>query len=100
VATTVLYSAGALADIARLGTLLIRDNPSAARSTAAVVMNGIEVLKTHPLVGRIVTGTLRELIISRGRSGYVALYEYQSAFERVLVVAIRHQREAPWLDLA
>jgi hypothetical protein len=42
---------------------------------------------------------LRELIISRGRSGYVALYEYQPALERVLVVAIWHQREALWVDL-
>lgn len=37
---------------------------------------------------------LRELVISRGRTGYLALYRVDEAKARVLVLAIRHQREA------
>lgn len=36
--------------------------------------------------------TLRELIIPAGATGYVALYEIDSA-ESVLILAVRHQRE-------
>jgi hypothetical protein len=36
---------------------------------------------------------LRELVISYGRTGYVALYDYSPARDRVRVLAIRHQRE-------
>jgi plasmid stabilization system protein ParE len=37
---------------------------------------------------------LRELVISRGRTGYVALYSFEEDQDAVLVLAIRHQREA------
>jgi plasmid stabilization system protein ParE len=46
------------------------------------------------LVGRLAEEGLRELVISRGRSGYVALYEYQEAADLVLILAVRHQKEA------
>jgi hypothetical protein len=38
--------------------------------------------------------TLRELVISYGKSGYVALYEYSAGEGLLRVAAIRHQREA------
>jgi hypothetical protein len=37
---------------------------------------------------------LRELVISRGKSGYLALYDYDEPNDMVLVLALRHQREA------
>lgn len=43
--------------------------------------------------GRVVEAGLRELVISRGRSGHVALYRYDVAADLVLVLALRHQRE-------
>jgi plasmid stabilization system protein ParE len=36
---------------------------------------------------------LRELVISRGRTGYLALYEYDEPSDLVIVLAVRHQRE-------
>jgi hypothetical protein len=36
---------------------------------------------------------LRELVISRGRTGYVALYTYDKERDRVWIKTIRHQRE-------
>jgi hypothetical protein len=35
-----------------------------------------------------------ELIISHGKSGYLALYEYSAGEGLIRVVAVRHQREA------
>jgi len=37
---------------------------------------------------------MRELLISYGKSDYVALYSYEQRQDVVLVLAIRHQREA------
>ena len=37
---------------------------------------------------------LRELVISFGDSGYVALYRYEPTAEAVHVLAFRHQKEA------
>ena len=91
---TLVYSARAVEDLARLADFLIEDDPAGAGATAAIIASGLEVLEAHPLMGRSVGGSLRELVISRGRSGYLALYEYQPAADRVIVVAIRHQREA------
>jgi len=52
------------------------------------------VLKRHPLIGRPAEHGLRELLISRGRSGYVALYRYLVESDTGLILALRHQREA------
>ena len=90
---TLHYTVRALDDLGRLGNFLLEDDPAAARATASLIVDGLEVLEAHPLMGRLATATLRELIISRGRTGYVALYEYDPANDRVIIVATRHQRE-------
>ena len=92
--STLYYAEGALEDLRRLAAFLQEEDPSAARTTAALLMQGLKVLEAHPLIGRPLGGELHELIISRGRTGYVGVYEYQERRDRVLVLAIRHQREA------
>jgi plasmid stabilization system protein ParE len=91
---TLHYTARALDDLARLANFLVEEDPPAARATAALIMSGLEILEAHPLMGHATSASLRELVISRGSTGYVALYEYEPPNDRVLVVAIRHQREA------
>lgn len=39
----------------------------------------------------------RELIIEFGDSGYVALYRYNPAENTVLILAVRHQKEAGYI---
>ena len=56
------------------------------------------MLEEHPLIGRKRDALRRELVISRGRSGYVAMYRFDSANDIVLVLRIRHQREAGFTD--
>jgi plasmid stabilization system protein ParE len=62
-----------------------------------LIASAVEALQFHPLLGRPVESGYRELIISRGRSGYLALYRYDDARDRVLVLSIRHQREAGYI---
>jgi hypothetical protein len=51
-----------------------------------------------PRIGRPAEQGLRELVISRGKTGYVALYRYDATADRVLVLALRHQPEAGYED--
>jgi plasmid stabilization system protein ParE len=89
-----IYSARALADLERLTDFLVETDPPAALATIELIEEAVAVLRRHPLIGRPVETELRELVISRGRSGYVALYSFEQVYDAVLILAIRHQREA------
>jgi addiction module RelE/StbE family toxin len=89
----VFYSPRALRDLQRLAEFLENESLRAARETVPLILEAIEILARHPLVGRIVEGGLRELVISRGRSGYVALYRFDAENDSVYILALRHQRE-------
>ena len=90
----IVYSRHAFADLERLADFLIKDAPQAAVTAIDLIRDGIEILARHPFVGRPREEGLRELLISYGKSGYVALYSYEQRQDVVLVLAIRHQREA------
>ncbi|MBS0338573.1 MAG: type II toxin-antitoxin system RelE/ParE family toxin [Proteobacteria bacterium] len=90
----VVYLPEALDDLARLRDFLAGADLFAANETALLVTDAVNILANHPLVGRRAGGNWRELVISRGRSGYVALYRYDERADQVIVAAIRHQREA------
>lgn len=91
--TRLVLAPGALRDIERLTDFLTEQDASAAAATARVLTDGLGLLKLHPLIGRESEAGLRELVISRGRSGYVALYRYDVTSDTALILAIRHQRE-------
>jgi addiction module RelE/StbE family toxin len=88
------YAPRAWSDLQRLVDFLAENEPSAAARTAELIISAVAALQDHPLLGRPVESGLRELVISRGRSGYLALYRYEESRDRVLVLTIRHQREA------
>ena len=91
---TVSYSRDAFDDLDRLARFLRARHPEHANTTAGLIADALTILHDHPLIGRPTEAGLRELLISRGRSGYLALYEYHPASDRVTVHRIRHQREA------
>ena len=93
-----IYSEQALADLERLTDFLIGIDPSAALETLGLIEEAVALLARHPLIGRPVEYGLHELVISRGRTGYVALYGFAPEQEAVLILAIRHQREAGFGD--
>ncbi len=88
------YSQRALADLERLTDFLMETDPVAAGETVDLIAEAVGLLVRHPLMGRPVESGLRELVISRGRTGYVALYSVEDDRDAVWVLAIRHQREA------
>lgn len=89
-----IYTEDALVDLDRLADFLLANEPVAAAETASLIEEAVQVLRNHPLIGREAEGGMRELMVSRGRSGYVVMYSIEQAAEEVvLVLAIRHQRE-------
>ena len=83
----VVYSAQTLDEVAR----------AHASGSAAGIQSAVEMLAAHPLLGRRVEGDLRELVISCGASGYIALYRFAVQQSEVRVLALRHQREIGYL---
>ena len=72
---------------------LAEHDPQAAVGVAHSIREAVETLSNHPLIGRTVAGELRELVISYGKTGYIALYRFLPAQDQVRIVAIRRQRE-------
>lgn len=94
---TVVYSARALGHIERAFESIVEENPSAALAAVAAVHSAAMNLAMHPLVGRRVEGERRELIISFGQTGYVALYRFVVRLDEVRILALRHQRELGYI---
>lgn len=71
-------------------------NPLAARRAGQIIQRQLAFLETTPDLGRPLPElpALRELIISFGDSGYVALYRHEPADDAIYVLAFRHQKEA------
>jgi plasmid stabilization system protein ParE len=90
---TVVYSARALDHLEYAFELLRRENPGAARDAAHAISSAATLLAEHPLAGRRLRGDIRELVISFGQTGYVALYRFLPVRQEVRILAIRHQRE-------
>jgi len=87
------YSGQALGDLERINDFLPQSGADALEALD-LINEAIDILARHPLIGRQAEAGLRELVISQGRTGYVALYSYEAQYDAVLVLAVRHLREA------
>ena len=90
---TVVYSRRSLEDLERAIGFLVAESPMAAIDAVQAVRSAIEHLAPHPLLGRRVEGEIRELVISYGKTGYLALYRFVAPADEIRVLTIRHQRE-------
>lgn len=81
-------------DLERLFAFVAERDADHARLAIELNVDAVVILARHPNIGRPVRGPLRELVISRGRTGCVALYRARPALDRIEVLVIRHQREA------
>src|SRR3977135_2689315 len=88
----------ALADLERLFDFLAKHNPKLARERLLSVRRALELLADHPLLGRDAEDGRRELILLRGRDGYIAKYRWLPAEEIVLILAVGHHREAGYSE--
>ena len=94
---TVIYSARSLAHIERELQSVRDESPEAALDAFIAIRSAVEALAAHPLLGRRVHGELRELIISCGRTGYVALYRFLVRRDELRMLSLRHQREVGYV---
>jgi plasmid stabilization system protein ParE len=97
--TELVYAEQALLDLERLSDFLLQTDPQAAHDTAVLIFEALEMLTLHPEIGRKVHFGQRELVISRGRTGYLALYRFLPHIDRIVMLALRHQRESGYQGL-
>jgi len=91
----VIFAPAAIRDLERLRDFLQAKNPAAAERAANVIIQGVRALGEQPHIGRPIDdlpGEYRDWLIDFGDSGYVARYRVDD--ETVVVLAIRHQKEA------
>lgn len=91
--TRVVSSPRVQEDFERIFDFLFEHAPEYAATRIQSIMAAIDVLQSSPLIGRPVAFGQRELIISTGASGYLALYRYDPSTDTVFVLAVRSQRE-------
>jgi plasmid stabilization system protein ParE len=89
----VVYSERALADLERVFVFLAEDGVPSGIKAVVAIRSAIEILASHPVIGRAVESGLREIVISFGRTGYLALYWFAPERDEVQILGIRHQRE-------
>ena len=90
---TVIHSSRALAHLERALDLARAEHPDIASAAAEAIRSAVESLALHPLLGRRLHGDIRELVVSYGRTGYLALYRFDVPKDEVRILALRHQRE-------
>ncbi len=60
----------------------------------AEIVEALQLLNHSPLIGRLVKGGKRALVIGQASRGCVALYRFVARIDTVFVLAVRSQREA------
>jgi plasmid stabilization system protein ParE len=91
-----IVTAGAARGLERCRKFLLGKNRLAAARAGEAIERQFALLESNPQIGRPDPDfpELRELVISFGDSGYVALYRYEPADDAVYLLAFRHQKEA------
>ncbi len=91
---TIDLAPAAFRDLVRLEDFLLEQDDPLTGGLLDFILEACAVLQSQPGIGRPVDGGLRELIISRGRGGYLARYKYQRGLGVITILRIRHQRES------
>jgi plasmid stabilization system protein ParE len=90
-----IWSEPALASVQRVYRFLAEKNPAAASRAVKAIREGVNILATHPQVGRVVEEmdeAFRDWPVDFGDSGYMVRYRFDG--EQVTILAVRHRKEA------
>lgn len=87
-----------LPNFERIIESLLESSAEAAAQALDGITSAISILAVHSFIGRRVDDHIHELVISRGAIGYVAFCRFDSAFDVVRIMRIRHQREAGYQE--
>jgi len=93
----VIVSQHAQRDLQRLQEFLSRKNRLAARKVSEALIRAIMQLGNLPDMGRPVAHLpleYQELVIGFGSSGYVMLYRHDRMTDRIVILMVRHQKDA------
>ncbi len=91
---SVRLTSAAFADLERIFEFHASSDPRRASAAIASIRAAVEILGEHLLIGRVADEGRRELVISRGKSAYVALYRWRPDLDAVLILRVRAAREA------
>jgi plasmid stabilization system protein ParE len=92
-----IWSPAALNDVQRLYRFLAPQNPDAAKRAVQAIRQEVKILELQPGLGRPIEDMdqeFRDWIIDFGNSGYVTRYRIAADTDTVIVLAVRHQKEA------
>lgn len=96
----IVFSEGALDDLERIFDFNAELDERLAVRRVEAIRTAIGILEQHPHIGRRsdVEG-LRELVITSGKRGFVALYAWDERARVIRVLSIRHQLEAGYREV-
>lgn len=86
------------AAVERVFAFIAETDPGRAATHVETILDGIQILVRHPLIGRRAEGRLRELVVGRSTRCYIVLYTYDAAADQVIVLTVRHASQAGWRD--
>lgn len=89
-----IYSPRFPAAVEEVFEFIAEHDPGHAAEHVRLIADGVGVLARHPLIGRSVGSGMRELVLGSGRRCYLVLYRFDPATGRVLVLTLRHARQA------
>ena len=94
----VVYSRNATSNIERLQRFLAEKNPAAAARAVNAILDRLDILARFPRLGPVDQDRpdMRQLFIKFEAACYVARYSVLG--DTVTVLAIRHMREADYLE--
>jgi plasmid stabilization system protein ParE len=69
-------------------------DPVVATEVIEGIVEALDILRAHPMIGRPAGAGRRELLIGRGKRAFAALYSVYLTLDRVKVVAVRSQNES------
>jgi plasmid stabilization system protein ParE len=91
----IIFSPGALEDVARLRSFLNQANQGAAQRAMALILAVSSDCRSFPIVARRTDDAdIRQIVIRFGLSGYVIRYAVLPKTNDILITRIWHGREA------
>lgn len=88
------YEAAFLRDLDRIVAHLEAHEADDIAGRVGDILESLELLQRHPLIGRPAEPPRRELVIGQGGRGYVARYRYDPLEDEVVILGVRAPREA------
>ena len=96
---TLRYTRNFQTDLDQLTDFLLVSHAEDADGRIELILDALGILQDHPEIGRPHRLPQRELVISRGKSGYLALYKFNPVNNTVVLQRIRHQRESGYRSI-